>query len=71
MGDVVLFSGITSLDLPPERVLEAAIARGLRDVVICGHTADGDEYFASSAADGGTVLWALERAKLRLLRTVD
>ena len=56
MGDVVPFTGITTLDLPVERVLEAALAAGLRDVVVCGHTEDGTEYFASSAADGGTVL---------------
>ena len=33
-----------------------------------GFTADGDEeYFASSYADGGTVLWLLERLKKRLI----
>ena len=32
---------------------------------------DGEEYFASSIADGGTVLWLIERMKLQLLREVE
>jgi hypothetical protein len=39
--------------------------------VITGHTHDGHEYFASSWADGGDALWALERCKMVLLSSVD
>ena len=66
MGDVVILSTVTSLDLPPDRVLEQALGQ-LKTVVIMGYTEDGDRYFASSVADGGDVLWLLEQCKLDLL----
>ena len=68
--NVVDFNGITKLDLDPERVLAKAAGK-LQSVVIIGETKDGDEYFASSVADGGSVLWMIERAKLKLLRVAD
>lgn len=68
MSNVILFNGITRLDLDPERVIEAAAKAGLTAVVILGYDADEEEYFASSFADGGDVLWLLERLKLKLLR---
>ncbi len=58
--------GITRLDYPVEEVLERAKSVGLTGVVILGYTEDGD-YFGSSYADGGTVLWLLEQCKKRLL----
>jgi len=70
MGEVVELGGVTRLDLPPDRVLEKAKGK-LTGVVIIGYDEDGDEYFASSYADGGTVLWLMERAKLRLFKAVD
>ena len=67
MSKVIPFTGITTLDMPPDQILEAAVGK-LEGVVIMGFTADGDEeYFASSYADGGTVLWLLERLKKRLI----
>lgn len=62
---------VTKLDIPAERVLQAALDAGLTDVVITGYDPDGNEYFASSMADGGDALWLLERAKLELLRIGD
>jgi hypothetical protein len=70
MADVVNFTGITKLDLPPDRLLDAAVGK-LDRVLIIGIDKDGDEYFASSCADGGTALWDMERAKLKLLREAD
>lgn len=69
--NIVDFDGITRLDLPASKVLERALSSDLESVVIIGHTKDGDEYFAASSADGGDVVWMIERAKLKLLRTVD
>lgn len=69
--NVVQFNGITKLDLPAERIIAAAANAGLTDVVIIGYTESGDEYFAGSVADGGAVLWMLERAKMALLRIPD
>lgn len=70
MGEVVDLRVITTLDLDPDRLLQKAIGKMAR-VVIIGETIDGEEYFASSVADGGTILWDMERAKLRLLRVAD
>lgn len=65
--NVVLFGGVTKLDLPADRVLDNA-PKDLQDVTIIGYDADGDFYFASSIANGPEVLWRLEQAKLALLR---
>ena len=71
MGDVVNLNMVTRYDIPAERVLCAAAEAGLERVVVMGYDADGQEYFASSIADGGTVLWLAERMKLALLRQGD
>lgn len=54
-------------DVPPQRVLTAALGSGLTDAVVIGWDADGEFYFASSVTDGPEVLWLLEFAKRRLL----
>ena len=64
--NVVLFNGITSLDLPADRVLES-MPKDLSSVVIVGYDAEGEFYFASSIAGGPETLWLLEQAKLALL----
>lgn len=65
-GKVIPFTGITRLDLNADQVLENN--KGvLAGVVIMGWDHDGNEVFASSYADGGTVLWLMERCKQRLL----
>lgn len=66
MAKVIPFTGITKLDLPPDQILESA-AGILKGVVIMGWDNDGKEYFASSYADGGAVLWLAERMKKLLL----
>lgn len=66
MTKVIPFTGITKLDIPTDRVLDAAIGK-LEGVVIMGWDKDGKEYFASSYADGGTVIWLAERMKKMLL----
>lgn len=70
MGNVVNLHCVTKLDMPPDRILEEAIGK-LDGVVIMGFDKDGEEFFASSYADGGQVLWLIERSKLKLLRTAD
>lgn len=68
MGKVILYTGITKLDLPVDRILENNIGKGLESIVIMGYDADGQEIFASSIDDGSTVLWLIERCKLKLLK---
>lgn len=69
--NVVTLDILTSLDVPPERVLNGAIEADLQGAVVLGWTQDGDFYFASSIADGGNCMWLLEKAKLLLLTIED
>jgi len=69
-NNVIDLPVITRLNLDPDRVLNKAIGE-LKDVIIIGYDKDGNEYFASSIADGGDVVWLIERMKLKWLRTVD
>jgi hypothetical protein len=64
---VVYLDNATSLDIPTDRVLNAALNAQLQDVVILGKHPDGEYYFASSVADGGTVLWMWEKLKAKLM----
>jgi hypothetical protein len=70
MSNVVVLPVVTKLDLPPDRIIEAALGK-LESVVIMGYDKDGNEYFAASCADGGDVLWILERSKLKLLQVSE
>jgi hypothetical protein len=70
-AEIVNFPGVTTLDFPPESIIQKASEAGLTDVVILGYDKDGEEWFASSVADGAEVLWLLERLKLQLLRIAD
>jgi hypothetical protein len=66
MAKVVFLNCVSRLDLPADRVLEQAIGN-LDKVVLIGYDKEGAEYFASSIADGGTVLWLMEKMKKALL----
>lgn len=70
MTNVVRFTGITNLDMPADHVLESALGK-LDGVVVLGYDKAGQEYFAASYADGGDMLWLLERAKKALLEVAD
>lgn len=67
---IIPYTGITRLDLPPDRILEAAVGQ-LEGVVVIGFDHAGELYAASSYADGGTMLWLLEQCKAKLLRSVE
>ncbi|MER9436659.1 hypothetical protein NKJ04_17350 [Mesorhizobium sp. M0618] len=68
--NVVDLNVITTLDLNPDRLLSKAIGQ-LDRVLIIGIDKAGAEYFASSIADGGSVLWDIERAKHNLMKLAD
>lgn len=68
MTNVVNLPCITKLDLPPDRIIEAAAKADLAGVVVLGYTQDGDAYIASSYADGGNVMWLMELCKAKLLK---
>ena len=70
MSNVIRLPCVTSLDLDPDVILECAAGK-LKTVVILGYTSDGEEYFASSVADGGTVIWLMEKCKKALLEVEE
>ncbi len=65
---VIEFTGITKLDMPPDRILDKFKGK-LEGIVVLGFDVDGELRFASSYADGGTVLWLLENCKKQLLES--
>lgn len=67
-AEVVELDVVTTLDLPADRVLTRAMERNLQSVVVLGYDQEGEEYFCSSLADGGAVLWLMERLKLQLVK---
>lgn len=60
------FTGITTLDIDPDRVLQKAVGQ-LQGVVVIGFDHEGEFYGASSYADGGNAIWLLEVCKKRIL----
>lgn len=70
MGKIIPLGNITKLDLPVDRVLEAAKEK-LDGVILLGYEKNGDFYFASTFADGGDVLWLLENCKMELLKIAE
>lgn len=67
MTNIVILPVITRLDIPVDRVINSAKESDLQEIVVIGHTKEGDLYFSSNKADGGSVLWLLESAKKELL----
>jgi hypothetical protein len=63
------FTGITRLDLDPDRILEKAKGQ-LQGVIVLGFDNEGAFYGATSYADGGNALWLLEVCKMRLMEGV-
>lgn len=66
--NVVALNVVTTLPVPCKRVIAAATKQKFSRVVIIGVLESGEEYFASSEADGGSVLWDMERAKHKLMQ---
>jgi hypothetical protein len=62
MGEVIEGRFMTTLDIPPEKVLDAAKKHELDTVFVLGEK-DGELYMACSSADIGRVLWLIERFK--------
>lgn len=64
--NVMPLGNITRLDLPVDTILESAKTQ-LEGTILVGYDNNGELYFASTYADGGTVLWLLEQAKMALM----
>jgi hypothetical protein len=71
MSNVVDLPVITTLPIDTKRVLAKAAEQAFTRVMIIGVTEEGEEYFASSDPDGGTLLWDMERVKHALMKVAD
>jgi hypothetical protein len=69
--NIVNFTGVTRLDLPPERIAKALLKADLDTIVVCGFTQEGEFYFSSNRADAGSVIFLLEKAKLELFKICE
>ena len=70
MSNVIDLPVVTRLDIPPERILNKALAAELKEVMVIGTKEDGSLYFCASFGDGGNVLWLMERTKIELLKCI-
>lgn len=66
-AEIIRLNVVTKLDLTPDDVLRESIGLYPGGVFICGYDEDGNVQVASSIADGGSVLWMMEIAKVRLM----
>ena len=64
--NIVKLDCVTSLPIPPDRVLKEARGK-LETVIVLGWDNDGEFYFAASESDGGNAIWLMEKAKKYLL----
>ena len=69
-AEVIIAPVITKLNIPADRILQAAIGE-MDECVIIGTDKDGNDYFASNRSDAGTVIYHCERAKHRLMQIID
>ena len=66
MGNIVDFTGETTLPIHPDRILKNAIGE-LETVVICGWDKDDNIYFAMSDNRKADVLYIMEICKQLLM----
>ena len=55
--NVIYLNEATTEDIPPERVVEAALDANLSVAIVIGRRADGSIYFASSTGDVKEAHW--------------
>ncbi|MGJ4857053.1 hypothetical protein ACN6KF_003037 [Labrys sp. La1] len=67
--NVVWFGGGTTLDVPADRVVDAA--KGLKSVVVVGQNEDGSLYFASSLGELSKTHWLLSLAQNQVMQMVN
>jgi hypothetical protein len=69
MGDdnVIVLDVLTTINLPPERILNAALEADLAALVVVGYDKNGQYYFHSSIPHGSTINWLLDQCKKRII----
>jgi len=59
----------TTDDIPPERVIEAALDANLSVAIVIGRRADGSIYFASSTGDVREAHWLVNVVATNIITT--
>lgn len=70
MTNIIDLPVITKLDLDADKTLENLRGK-LSGFVLAGYDKEGNEFFSSTYADGGDVVWLLERCKISVLTQND
>lgn len=65
-AEIIVLDVPTTLDLPPDRVLEAAKGK-LENVMLVGFTPEGELYIAASMSDRAEMNWLADKLKMELL----
>ena len=65
--NVIALDVLTTINLPPERILNAALEADLAALVVVGYDKNGQYYFHSSIPHGSTVNWLLDQCKKRII----
>lgn len=68
-AEIYQFTGATSVDLPPNKVIE--YAEDLKEVVVIGVDADDEIYVAGSKGNIADVIYLMELGKLYMLKLGD
>ena len=67
--NVIYLSEATADDIPPERVIEAALDANLSVAIVIGRRPDGTIYFASSTGDVKEAHWLVSVVATNIITT--
>ena len=67
--NVIYLSEATAEDIPPERVIEAALDASLSVAIVIGRRPDGTIYFASSTGDVREAHWLVSAVATNIITT--
>lgn len=70
MGTVIELETVTTVHIPPEKILSAALKADLTEAIVIGQRRDGTVYFAMSTAEAPSVNWLLDCAKRLLMEGI-
>ena len=65
--NVIYLNEAATDDIPPERVIEAALAANLSVAIVIGRRADGTIYFASSTGDVKEAHWLISAVATNII----
>lgn len=69
--NVVTIRSETNKDIPVDNVIKGAWGAGLKEVVVFGYDANGEEYVASSSGRIEKAAFMFSRGNLFMMRQVD